>query len=286
MDKKDIPNELFDNFKKKSAALFVGAGLSIGSGLPSWEGLMEELIGVCRKVDYISKDKVEEYESLKDDPTKFLFLAEDLKVELGKNFSLYFEDRFVNANPQPTKNHELIAAMDLSIVLTINYDDLLEKAFNKVRGVYPNSFIYSESKNAANNYWKEKFFILKAHGDAKKDVETLILSQRDYRVLLYREPGYRSLLQSIFTTKSIVFLGVSFSDPEFNQLLDFLHDSYHGGGPVHYLVIEEGRLKKSMSRRFLDDFNIRTIPFNNASNDYSELTSFLELLQSEIPYKG
>ena len=284
MKPEDIPEHLIENFKNKFGALFIGAGLSMGAGLPSWEGLLGDLISLCKGIDYIHKDKINEYESLKSDPSKFLFLAEELKVELGKHFSMYFEDKFVNSNPQPTDNHEIIANMNLSLIVTINYDDLLEKAFNKVRGNYPNSFTYSEAKLAANNYWKEKFFILKAHGDAKKDVDSLILSQRDYRRVLYREPGYRSLLQSIFTTKSIVFLGVSFTDPEFNQLLDYLHDSYHGGGPMHYLVIEEDKMKKSLSRRFLEDFNIHTLTFNNDKGDYAELNSFLKIIQSEVPY--
>lgn len=284
MKAEDIPEHLIENFKKKFGALFIGAGLSMGAGLPSWEGLLDDLIKLCKNIDYIPKEKIHEYESLKSDPSKFLFLAEELKVELGKHFSMYFEDTFVNSNPQPAENHEIIANMNLSLIVTINYDDLLEKAFNQVRGNYPNSFTYSEAKLAANNYWKEKFFILKAHGDAKKDVDSLILSQRDYRRVLYREPGYRSLLQSIFTTKSIVFLGVSFTDPEFNQLLDYLHDSYHGGGPMHYLVIEENKIMKSLSRRFLEDFNIHTVTFNNDKGDYAELTSFLKIIQSEVPY--
>lgn len=286
MNISDLPKELIENFEKKFGALFIGAGLSIGAGLPSWPGLLNELIKLADKTDFIPEERINEYKKLEKDPSKYLFLAEELKYELGRRFNDYFEETFGSQNFEPTYNHELIAKTDLSLVITINYDDLIERAFTKVRMNYPNSFTYSEARLAANNFWKEKFFILKAHGDAKKDVESLILSQKDYRKVFYREPGYRSLIQAIFTTKSIVFLGVSFADPEFNQLLDYLHDSFHGGGPTHYLLIEESKMMNSMSRRFLEDFNIQTITFKNDNGNYEEITSFLEILQSAVPFTG
>jgi hypothetical protein len=285
MKKADIPEALIDNFQENLGVFFVGAGLSIASGYPTWGGLIEELISEAEKISWIPKEKTDEYRRLSGDSSKFLFLAEELRVELGSHFTKYMEKRFQISAHKYTNNHELIVKTQSSLAVTVNYDDLIEQAYNAVYGVYPNVFIYSQAKEAANNYWKNRFFILKAHGDAKRDIDTLILSQKDYRKTLYREPGYRSLLQSIFTTKSIFFVGVSLSDPEFNQLLDFLHDSYHGGGPTHYLLVDKEQCMETVSRRYFDDFNIQTITFDNTKGDYAELTMALEILQSEAPRK-
>lgn len=285
MDKKNIPLELIENFKSGRGAFFVGAGLSLGAGFPTWDGLIRELISLAKKTPYISKEKIDEYEKLISDSSKFLFLAEELKLELGSHYSKYMEERFLNRSYTPTKNHELLASIACDIIVTINYDDLIEQAFIKKWGKSPNVFIYSQSKEAANSFWKDRFFILKAHGDAKRDIDSLILSQKDYRRTLYNQPGYRSILQSIFTGKSLLFMGVSLNDPEFNQLLDFLHDSYHGGGPTHYLLVEDKRNMKTIERRYVDDFNIQTIAFDNSKGDFYEITSLLEILSSEIPRK-
>ncbi len=285
MTKADLPKELIDNFKDNLGVFFVGAGLSIAAGYPTWDGLIGELIAEADKISWIPKGKIAEYKKLIGDSSKFLFLAEELRVELGSHFTKYMEQRFQFSAHNHTKNHELIVTTESSLVVTINYDDLIEQAYNKVYGKYPNAFIYSQAREAANNFWKDRFFILKAHGDAKRDIDTLILSQKDYRKTLYREAGYRSLLQSIFTTKSIFFVGVSLNDPEFNQLLDFLHDSYHGGGPTHYLLIEKQKSMETISRRYFDDFNIQTITYDNAKGDYAELTKTLEVLNSESPRK-
>ena len=278
-----IPEEVLNNFKNNYGVFFVGAGLSEGAGYPSWSTLIELLIDHASKQTWVTAAKTDEYKSLLAENSKFLFLAEELKIDLGSQYYSIMEDIFVSKDLHPTKNHELIVSTNSSLIITINYDNLIEKAFIKVKGDYPNSFTYTQSKEAANNFWKEKFFVLKAHGDAKSDVNSLILSQKDYRRTLYREPGYRSLLQSIFTSKSILFIGVSLTDPEFNQLLDFLHDSYHGGGPTHYLLLDSEKNSTVISRRYLDDFNIQTIEFDNSAGDYIELAQFLEILASEAP---
>lgn len=283
MKKEDIPEELINNFKNNLGAFFVGSGLSVDSGYPSWSGLLSEMISMAKEKSWINEEKIHDFEELSEDFTKFLFLAEELKIELGSSFDRFLENRFSQEGHNPTQAHKYLVDIKSSLIITLNYDDLIERAYNEVFGTYPNSFTYDEPRKAANNFWKNYFFILKAHGDVKKDVKSLILSQRDYRSTLYRESGYKSLLQSIFSSKAILFVGVSLADPEFNQLLDYLHDSYHGGGPTHYLLIEKEKNQRIMERRYLDDFNIETIPFENPDGSFSEVTEFLRILNEESP---
>lgn len=279
----DLPKELLEYFSEDLGVFFVGAGLSVGSGYPDWTNLLKQLIKKGQENGRINDDKKAEYEILSADPTKSLMLAEELKLDLGSLFNRHMEELFQNSDKNPSINHQYIVKTKGSMIITINYDDLIEKAYNNNYHKHPNVFIYSQSREAANSFWKNRFFILKAHGDAQRDVETLILSQRDYRKTLYKESGYRSLLQTIFTTKSIFFVGVSMNDPEFNQLLDFLHDSYHGGGPTHFLLMEKSKHLSTYSRRYLEDFNIQTVTYDNSKGDYSELTEVLKLLSEACP---
>lgn len=278
-----IPQELIENFQNNNGALFVGAGLSMGAKLPDWKGLLSLMIEEADKISWIHKDKIAEYRQLVDDNTKFLMIAEDLKTELGRHYSDFLTRTFVDYSGTPTENHDSLVRINSNLIITINYDDLIETAYNNAYGKYPVKVSYNQVKEAANNFWKGRFFILKAHGDAKTDVDTLILTQRDYRRTLYREPGYRGLLTSIFTTKSILFLGVSMNDPEFNQLLDYLHDSYHGGGPIHFLLVDEDKNYKIVAKRFEEDFNIHTITYNNSRKDYGEVNEFLSYIQNQAP---
>ncbi len=278
----DIPKEAIENFKAKQSCFFIGAGLSMAAGYPSWGGLLQKLIDVASSKPWFHKDKIDDYKKLSADSTKFLFLAEDLKSELGNEFYDLMEDWFGQPNALPTPNHEILVQIPSNLIVTINYDRLIENAYNKIHGFYPNSYTYKQSREAANSFWKEKFFVLKAHGDANSDAQGLILSQKDYRKTLYRENGYRSLLQTIFSSVSVFVIGVSLNDPEFNQLLDYLHDSYHGGGPTHYAFLEESNTPPTLARRFQEEFKIQTIYYKNAAKDHSEITELLNVLNAEM----
>lgn len=281
--KNPIPPEVFSNFKEKKACFFVGAGLSIPANFPTWGGLIDELIGILKNRGALTKEKESDYESLKKDSARFLLLAEDLKTEIGlTTFYDYMEDRFGKVDIKPLENHILMGQIPSKLTVTINYDKLIENGFNQVHAYQPNFYTYKQSREAANSFWKEKYFVLKAHGDANSDPQGLILSQRDYRKTLYKESGYRSLLQSIFTKYSIVFIGVSLNDPEFNQLLDFLHDSYHGGGPIHYALLEEAKTNDTLAKRYLEEFKVQTIIYKNEKGDHSDITDFLKLVIQEI----
>ncbi|WP_299223184.1 SIR2 family protein [uncultured Psychroserpens sp.] len=277
-----FPEELLENFQNNRGAFFVGAGMSIEAGLPSWGQLITNLIDLAENKAWISKDRISEYRKLQKEGNQFLLLAEELKVELGDDFYEYIENTFGNPKINPTNTMISILEIKSSMIITSNYDMLIENAYIKLNGSMPSTFKYSQSREIANNYWKEKFFILKVHGDAKSDVNGIILSQKDYRKTLYREIGYKSILQSIFSTKSIFFVGTSMTDPEFNLLLDYLHESYHGGGPSHFLLIEESSTMPVLQKRFSEDFNIKTITYKNDSGKHSEINDYMIELNKRI----
>ncbi|SEL41399.1 SIR2 family protein [Parapedobacter koreensis] len=277
-----FPLEMTDSFKQKSSIFFVGAGVSIEAGLPSWSELIKDLIDLASKQPWCRPDKVDEYKKLLSSDSNFLLLAEELKSELGSLFYDYMESTFGRPDIEPTVTMESILGFNTNIILTSNYDRLIENTFARIHGYSPPTFTYSQSREIANNYWKQKFFVLKAHGDAFSDVQGIILSQRDYRKTLYRELGYKSILQSIFSTKSVFFVGTSMTDPEFNLLLDYLHESYSGGGPTHYLLISDEKANPIIQRRFFEDFKIQTITYKNRSGNHSEINEYLNILKKKI----
>lgn len=274
--------DMIDSFKEKSSIFFIGAGISMEAGLPSWGKLIKDLIDLASKQPWCGADKVEEYNKLLAEGNNFLLLAEELKSELGSLFYDFMESTFGKPDIKPTATMESVLGFNSNIILTSNYDRLIENTYTKIHGYPPPTFTYSQSREIANNYWKQKFFVLKAHGDAFSDVQGIILSQRDYRKTLYRELGYKSILQSIFSTKSVFFVGTSMTDPEFNLLLDYLHESYSGGGPTHYLLISDEKANPIIQKRFFEDFKIQTITYQNNSGCHSEINEYLKILKEKI----
>ncbi len=276
-DKTLIPQDLINSFKRGSAGLYIGAGLSMAVGLPSWDGLLKELIGKVRDLGYTSPSILEQYEELVKDPNKFLILAQELKDKLGGNFNKYISDRFANNVPNPSDSHKKIIKFPYSFIITTNYDTLVENAYAAIHQKQAKVYTFKESGDIANDMWNNRPFILKAHGDANKTQQGIILTEQDYRQIIYQERGYKSVLHNLFGTKTLLFLGSSLSDPELKLLLSYIHSSFHGSGPTHFALIEKEKINSIEAESWLKNYQIQIIPYSG-EDSHKELQEFIDFL--------
>lgn len=282
IEKKHIPTELFEAYKGGKCGIFVGAGLSQGAGLPDWAGLLISLIDKAEDDYSIPKDKADDCRALAKDPAKFLMLAEEMKEILGVEFKSVIEDVFGRDDLEPTEAHELLTNLTGNkFIITTNYDMLIEKAFAK-KEQYRQGYKYYEAHALQRDLYKRAFFILKAHGDAKTGAEHIILTDKDYRRVLYKEPGYQSALQSIFTMYSVIFLGSSLQDPELRLLLNYINAAFPAGGIPHYALMTTDQIGDTERGRWRKDYNMRIIPISS-DNNYEDINRFLRFLKDEDP---
>ncbi len=276
-DKGRIPSDLIDAFKSKKGGLFVGAGLSQSAGLPSWEGLLNDLIALAEKVSYKpNKEFIDSCKELLTHPSKYLILAQELKDFLQDAFRKYIIEKYSDNCPPPKQSHLNLIKYPYQFIITTNYDTLLENAYVQVHGKQAKVHSFKDSPDIAYDLWNGRPFILKAHGDANKAQQGIILTETDYRQIIFQEKGYQSILQSLFTTKTVLFLGSSLSDPELKLLLSFIHSSFHGGGPTHYALISENEMNGVEAESWRKNFNIQIIPYSPA-NHHIEVEEFIEI---------
>lgn len=273
-----IPTELFEAYKERKCGVFVGAGLSKGAGLPDWAGLLNSLIEKAEADNSISKEKSDDCKSLAKDPSKFLMLAEEMKEVLGVEFKSVIEEEFGRDDIKPTQAHETLVSLEANqFIVTTNYDMLIEHAF-AAQGDYRQGYKYYEAHALQRDLYKRSFFILKAHGDAKTAPEHIVLTDKDYRRLLYKEPGYQSALQSIFTMYSVIFLGASLQDPELKLLLTYINAAFPEGGIPHYALMDTDKIGSTERGRWKKDYNMRIIPISS-DDDYEDVNRFLQFLK-------
>lgn len=202
-----LPAELISAFKRKSAGLYIGAGLSMETGLPDWGGLLDELIQLARSVSYKpSSSFLDDCERLLQDSTKYLMLAQILKDFLGEDFLKFIADRFARNCPPPSDNHKKLIKYPYSFIITTNYDTLIENAYAATLFRQAQVHTFKDSADMADDLWNHRPFILKAHGDANKTKQGIVLTEQDYRQIIFLEKGYQSILQSIFSTKNCFVL--------------------------------------------------------------------------------
>jgi len=274
-DINSIPDKLIKAIKHNNCGLLVGAGLSVGAGYPSWKSLLQELIEKASKETTTSTDKIGELYQLMEDPSKYLLVAEELKEILPSEFYTYIKTRFDNKSIVPTSVHAKLFSIPSNYIITTNYDSLIERAYVKIKGDIPNIYTYKDAASINYNLFEKEFFVLKAHGDSSRAPMEIVLTEKDYRRIIFNQKGYQSILQTLFSTSTILFLGVSLNDPEINQLLGFIHHIFHGGSPNHFALMPEDKMTKTEINRWYKDYHITIIPYNSVDK-HRQLEEFLD----------
>jgi len=114
-------------------------------------------------------------------------VASGLKEDLKVYFDEFIENTFVTPRPAPTDLHKALVGLErLQFILTTNYDTILERAY-RTKDPDVTVCTFKDAGEVQRRLWKREFFILKAHGDAAKAGNGIILTDLDYRNILFRQ---------------------------------------------------------------------------------------------------
>lgn len=205
MDEPDRYADLKDSLNKGNVVAFVGAGLSIGAGLPGWYGLISDL---ARRIGYeLPPAQWATGDALID-------AAQAYVNEQGLNsLVMFLKDRVDTTDESPTAAHQALARLPIALTLTANYDDLLERAYRdagkRVHVVVRDSDIpfMRREPDAVN--------IVKLYGDLNQP-DTIVLARQQYEAFFLQRPQMIKLLETELGRSDVLYLGWSHSDPHFN----------------------------------------------------------------------
>lgn len=185
-------------------ALFVGAGVSMSSGLPSWGDLTEALM---RKSPGLP---VEPGHSL-----NALDLAELISLE-DDNFRKNIVAE-LNTDAKPGLGHLLLAGLGCDEVVTTNFDLLYERAANyrdKRVAVLPWALL------AERRPW-----LLKMHGDISNQ-ESIVLSRGDFARYDSANGPAGAVVQALMMSRHLLVVGASMTDDNFLRLAHEVQDFF------------------------------------------------------------
>jgi hypothetical protein len=272
-----IPAPLIDAVKNRKCILFVGSGLSVAAGYPTWKSLVAKLMETAAKAHPSREFGLKSYAKNGD----LLTLAEFARSKLSQHDYVMFLKKIFN-KPLPSQHvHRLIARTDYRAVVTTNYDQLIEATFTFERGAVPSTFTSASIQAMATAFWTPEAFVFKLHGDTNFP-ESLILTAQDYDRSILRLPHLRSFLQTVFINYTVFFVGYSLSDPDFQVLLKELTAIFRGYTPKHYALIPNSQeftteyLQKSM--------NIQAMVYD-PKEGHAAIEKVLSELQKIAPFK-
>jgi SIR2-like domain len=272
-----LPDRLISAAKSQKCILFVGSGLSAMAGYPTWSKLVEALVAAAKEIPYSRTRGIEEFEQQKD----YFTLAEFSRSTLGVSQYAALLTQLLGKPVKPTHAHQTIAKTNYRGLITTNYDRILETTLTQVRQWTPNTFTADAVSSLATALYNPEFFIFKLHGDIGS-AESIVLTSRDYDRLILRSPHARSFLQAVFLNYTMLFVGYSLRDPDFQLVLRELTLIFENYIPTHYALIPNAA--EFTVEHLLARMNIQTIPYS-PENNHQEAVTILEHLQQEAPYQ-
>lgn len=172
------------------------------------------------------------------------------------------------------------------IFITTNYDLLLEDAYAIEFKKSAPAFTFKDAPVVqrflqSHRQWIDRPVIFKIHGSVASPSEA-VLSEMDYRQLLYREPGYRTVLSAVFVTKVVLMLGFSFADPELTILTESLREWLKHRSSPDYIVLPLGQKAAVEKKRLREDFGLEVIEYEPTPG-HPELNQLIDYLARFVP---
>lgn len=227
----DLVEAFVAALRDQNAAIFAGAGLSVPAGFINWKELMRSVasdlhLDVNKEHDLIALAQYHKNERGGRHKINQLIVTELTKRSVH------------------TENHKILARLPIQIFWTTNYDRLIEQALDR-EGKTPDVKITTE--NLAHSVPRRDAVVYKMHGDVQHP-DQAVITKDDYESYNEKRQLFSTALQGDLVSKTFLFLGFSFSDPNLDYILARIRVLLGENRRDHYCVLRKVQRKDFPSR--------------------------------------
>lgn len=266
MDSLEVIARFGQHVDANSATVFIGAGFSIAAGYPGWGSLIEPMqleLGVP---------------PLPDLPQLAQYFAD---TAAGGREHLDGRVRAALARvgmPRPTPMHILLGQLPVTEIWTTNYDSLIERAVTDAQ-------VFVKDAQLALTMEPGKRRVYKMHGSLDPP-SPIVLTRDDYERYAWTHPRFWALLQGQFLTRSFLFLGFSFTDPNMEVVFRLVRAHASDTPREHFAVLKRPERigNPEEAAQALRLFDLRVADLDRVGvrvlvvDDYAETESLLQRL--------
>lgn len=262
-----VTEELARSIKERRVILFVGAGVSMSVGLPSWQKLIDHMV---RELG-IDPENVGSYQTLAEYYRLKQGSIGPLRSWLDRNWHVSRE------KVRTSRLHHIIVSLDFPIFYTTNYDRNLEVAFE----IHERKFAKVANAKDVAKASPDVTQIVKFHGDFDDDA-SLVLAETDYFDRLSFDSPLDVKFRADALGRTILFVGYSMSDMNIRLLLHRLWQTWHRSGyekdrPKSFIFMHR---PNPVQEAVLHNWGI-TVLSEEADDPEEALCSFLSKLKEE-----
>jgi hypothetical protein len=221
---RDAAEQLADRVPEQ-LGLFVGAGISMGAGLPGWQDLLVEV--AARLDDGALADELRTV--LGEGRLDPLDVASLLVARLrggGRHGDRALREAVASITQSVRRHslaHGLLASLGVGRAVTTNYDDLYERARAGARRPVA---VLPYQRPATDADW-----LLKLHGDVHH-LDDVVLTRQDFLRYAADRNALTGVVHALLLTQHLLFVGYSLSDPNFHRTVDEVRQALARAGDV------------------------------------------------------
>ncbi|WP_285790633.1 SIR2 family protein [Micromonospora sp. NBRC 101691] len=249
-----------------NASLFVGAGLSKSAGYPDWSGLVMDLRQRADIPDDLADLPLVAQYFIVSTPGGREALESHVLAEMTKR------------TYAPTAGHRALARLPVDDLWTTNYDCLLEEALPDARVICNEDDLLVRHKPTRRRLTKMHGSLTQGPGIDWRASPTI--TRQDYEEYEFKHPRIWAALRASYLTKSFLFLGFSFMDPNIEVMLRLSRTLLNVGAPEHYTLIK--RPDGDLNQLKLHEHRVKDLEQSGVAvceiSEYSEIDSILARL--------
>lgn len=273
--KEQFLREYIKSIRDGNAAVFAGAGLSRPSGFVEWKELLRPL------AEDIGLNIDEEHD--------LTAVAQYVRNEHGTRAHINSTIlRAYDKDVERNENVSILTRLPIYTYWTTNYDRLIEEG---LRDANRNCDVKIDYRQLSNTKRDRDAIVYKMHGDVEHPAEA-VLTKDDYVQYERNHPLFRSVLQGDLISKTFLFIGFSFEDPNLDSVLSQVRLLLDENIRNHYCFMKRviktatmddesfgyEKARQDLREADLKRYGIQTI----FVDDYSEITEILRELENAV----
>lgn len=279
---KSFINTFVTEINNGDAAIFAGAGLSASLGFVNWKGLLKDLadelnLNIEKEHDLVS---IAQYHFNK-------FKRGKINNKIKNEFTTLKEG---------SENHKILSRIGIDTFWTTNYDQLIERTLEADGKTVERKL---RNEDFASNIKKKDAIVYKMHGD-KDSPDEAVLTKDDYETYNDKKELFSTALRGDLLSKTFLFLGFSFDDPNLDYILGRIKILLKDNTPTHFCFFKEiaesdfndknksadenkedylyAKVKQELKIEDLIRYGINAVMIK----DYSEITFILSEIEKRI----
>lgn len=207
-----------------SAAVLVGAGLSIPAGLVDWKGLMRSIAAE------VGLDASKENDLVA--VAQYHVNERGGRQRINQTLVNEFSER-----AQLTENHRILTRLPIHTYWTTNYDHLIEDA---LREAGKRTDVKITPENLATTLPRRDAVVYKMHGDVT-NAANAVVTKDDYEsyATIPRGQLFSTALRGDLVSKTFLCVGFSFSDPNLDYIFSRIRVLLGANRREHYCLVRK-----------------------------------------------